>query len=116
MTILDIESTKERQIGAGESIRYTAYFGPTLRDNDTIASVSSVAQTSGSGSLTVGAGVVNSGGAVSVDGRSLPINTVVQFRVTVPSGVVSGSYVVTVVVVTTGGDTLLMKCRLKVVS
>ena len=112
----DTESTKVRQIGRGESIRYTANFGPTLRDNDTLASVSSVLQVSGSASLTVGAGAINTAGAVSVDGQSRPINTVIQFRVTVPSDASLGVNVVEVIGVTVGGDTIKLRCRLEVVS
>ena len=112
----DTESTKVRQIGRGESIRYTAKFGPTLRDNDTLSSVSSVLQVSGSASLTVGAGAINTAGAVSVDGQSRPINTVIQFRVTVPSDAALGVNVVEVIGVTVGGDTIKLRCRLEVVS
>ena len=115
MTITDCESTKVRQIGRGESIRYTANFGPSLRDADTLTSVSSVSQTSGSATLTVGAGSINTGGAVTVDGQSRPINSVVQFRVTVPGDANLGLCVVAVVAVTTGGDTLKLRCRLDVV-
>lgn len=112
----DVQSTKVRQIGRGESIRYTANFGPTLRDADTLVSVSSVAQVSGSATLTVGSGTINTGGAVTVDGQSRPINTVCQFRVTVPADANLGQCVVAVICATQGGDVLRLNCRLEVVA
>jgi hypothetical protein len=112
----DTESTKVRQIGQGESIRFTANFGPTLRDNDTLATVVSVSQSSGPASLTIGTGAINTGGAVSVDGQSKAINTVIQYRVTVPLDATLGLCVITVLATTAGGDTLKLRCRLEVVS
>lgn len=83
----DTESTKVRQIGLGESVRFTANFGPTLCDNDTLSTVVSVSQSSGAASLTLGTGAIN---AASVDGQSKPVNTVIQYRVTAPSDAALG--------------------------
>ena len=110
----EVDSQEVREIAKGESILFSACFGPSLY-GDTLASVTSVAQTSGTTRLTVGAGAINTGGAVSVDGISRPINTVCQFRVTVSSDAVVGSYVVTVTVATAASNTRKLRCQLRVV-
>jgi hypothetical protein len=113
MSVSTVESMEVHEIAKGESILYSAWFGPSLF-GATLTSAST-AQTSGTTTLTVGAGAINTGGPVSVDGVSRAINTVVQFRVTVPSNAVAGPYEVTVTVATSIGDTRKLRCQLLVV-
>ena len=114
MSTSQVDSRERHDIARGESILYSAAFGPSLY-GATIASVASVAQTSGTGTLTVGAGAINTAGPVSVDGISRPVSTVVQFRVTVAAQAPVGQHTVTVTIVTSAGDTRLLRCLLRVV-
>ena len=118
----EADSVEVRQVARKQTTLYSAWFGQTLRDGDTLASVVSVTQVdqpdevSGeSNTLTLGSGAVNSGGAVSVDGKSRATNTVIQFRVTAGSTQTKGSYVVEVIGRTTGGDDWPLRCRFVVV-
>jgi hypothetical protein len=110
----EVDSVEAHDIARGESILFSAAYGPQLY-GATLTSVASVAQTSGTTTLTVGAGSINTAGPIDVDGFSRAVSTVVQFRVTVPAGAVVGSYVVTVSAVTSRGDTRYLRCRLRVV-
>ena len=114
MSITEVDSQEVRDIARGESILFSACFGPSLF-GDTLATVAGVTQTSGSGTLTLSSGAINTGGAVSVDGVSRPINTVAQYRVTVGSSVAVGLYVVTVTCTTANGNTRSMRCQFRVV-
>lgn len=114
MSTSQVDSRERHDIARGESILYSAAFAPSLY-GATIASVASVAQTSGTGALTVGAAAINTAGPVSVDGISRPVSTVVQFRVTCGANVAVGLYVVTVTIVTSAGDTRILRCLLRVV-
>lgn len=117
-----VDSQEVRQIARGESFLYSAWFGNVLRDSDTLASVTSVTQTDEpeqgtdeSNSMTIGSGAINTSGAVTVDGVSRAVNTVIQFRVTAKSNQTLGAYVVTVQGQTAGSDAPLIRCRFVVV-
>lgn len=114
MTRTTLDSLEIRELAPGEERKLSPWLGQAL-DGATLASVVSVAQTSGTSTLTVSEGVINSGGAVTVDGVSRPTSTVVQFVVTVPSDAETGEYVVTITYTTSGGNTELFRCRLRVV-
>ena len=98
----------------GESRLLTADYSLALNTSETLSSVStSPAQssqpTAGTGettTLTVGAGTINTGGAVTVDRTSKPVNTVCQFRVTVPSNATAGTYEVTLACTTNASNVL----------
>lgn len=109
-----VDSVEVREIAPGETIKYSAWFGPSLY-GDTLSSVTSVTQTVGATALTIGSGAINSGGAVTVDGVSRTASTVVQYLVTVPAGATLGECVVTVTAVTAAGLTRLLRCRFRVV-
>jgi hypothetical protein len=112
MSVSEVQSLEVHEIAKGVSILYSAWFGPSLFG--ATLSTASTAQTSGTTTLTIGAGAINNGGPVNVDGVSRPINTVVQFRVTVPSNAVAGPYEVTVTVTTSTSDTRKLRCQLLV--
>lgn len=116
MSTSQVDSRERHDIARGESILYSAAFGPSLY-GATIASVASVAHTSGGGGdhVTVGAAAINTAGPVSVDGIQRPTSTVVQFRVTIAAQAPVGQHTVTVSIVTSAGDTRLLRCLLRVV-
>ena len=109
-----VDSQEVRELAPGEIVKMSAWLGQSLY-GATIASVVGITQTSGESTLTFGAGAINTSGAVTVDGVERPINTVIQFVVTVPSDAELGDYVVTVTYTTSGGDTKKFRCRLRIV-
>lgn len=116
-----IDSETIIDLAKGGSELLTANFGPRLNTGETLTSVSSVTQTvqptaaSGETStLTVGSGAINSGGAVTVDGQSRAVSTVVQFRVTVPSNAAAGAYKVTVLAGTSASNVKPLNVQIRV--
>jgi len=111
MSVLD--SQEIRVMGAGEKITYSAWFGPLL-DGATLSSVTSITQTSGASTLTLGSGAINTGGAVTVGGVSRPVSTLVQFDVTAPSDASAGLYVVPVTCTLNSGNIRTLRCRIRI--
>lgn len=116
-----IDSETIIDLAKGGSELLTANFGPRLNTGETLTSVSSVTQTvqptAGSGetsTLTVGSGAINTSGAVTVDGQSRAVSTVIQFRVTVPSNAVAGAYKVTVLAGTSASNTKALNVQIRV--
>lgn len=115
------DSQEIREIAQGATITWSAVFDELL-DGQTIASVNSVEQYSGPGTLTIGTSAVNSGSAVTVGGVAHPVNTVIQFEIEaqVPSSSMDtakalvGTYRVDVWYTTSGGDVDVLRCWLKV--
>ena len=116
---IDAETIVDLAAGASELV--TANFGPRLNTGETLSSVTSITQTeqptAGSGessTLTLGSGTINTGGAVTVDGQSRAVSTVVQFRVTAPSNATAGTYKVKVLVATSDGNTKVLNVLVRV--
>jgi hypothetical protein len=114
-----VDSQEVRELAPGEIVKMSAWLGQSLY-GATIASVVGITQTSGESTLimptTLSArGAINTSGAVTVDGVERPINTVIQYVVTVPSNAALGDYVVTVTYTTSVGDTKKFRCRLRIV-
>ena len=114
MTRTTLDSVEIRELAPGEERKLSAWLGQAL-DGATISSVTSIEQTSGTTTLEVSSGVINSGGAVTVDGVSRATSTVVQYVVTVPEDAELGDYVLTVTYATSGGNTEKFRCRLRIV-
>jgi len=116
---IDSETIIDLPKGGSELV--TANFGPRLNTGETLSSVSSVTQTvqptAGTGetsTLTLGSGAINTGGAVTVDGQSRAVSTVVQFRVTVPSNSVAGAYKITVLAGTSASNIKAINAQIRV--
>lgn len=88
------------------------YTNEILYSGETLASVTSVTQIDGPGTLTLGSGTVN-GSAVTVGSRTVAISKGVQFTVDARSQP-PGKYYVRVIAVSSNGDILPKDCRIEV--
>jgi hypothetical protein len=104
-----IQSTTVVHLAPGEVELASAFFGPLLY-GDTITSVADIVQKSGTTTLTYGTPAINTGGAVTVDGNSRAVRTVVQFTITVPSNATPGDYVATCTITTASWRVKNMDC------
>jgi hypothetical protein len=110
----DVVSREVLEITTAEDCLYTADFTDQLY-GDTLSSVVSVTETTSTG-LTLGSGAVNSGAAVSVDGRTVAIGKCCQFMIDATTCTVTGDAVVRVIVLTAAGNRRSLDCRLNVLT
>ena len=108
-----IDAREVRDLGQGETLIFSACFARAI-NGATISSVVSVTQKEGPGTLTIGSATINSVAPVVVDGISQPAGTVVQVEIAAGASLAAGLYRVDVVVVTSAGETVALRCWLRV--
>ena len=111
MTTIDAQQI--RDLGQGETIIFSACFRGAI-NGATITAVHSVTQVSGPGTLTIGSSTVNTVAAVTIDGISQPIGTVVQVAIGADGSSTVGDYRVDVVADTSASERISLRCWLRV--
>lgn len=117
-----IDTQEIRDLGQGETIVFSCCFGGAL-NGATIATVESITQHSGPGTLAIGTSTINDSSAVSVDGISQRQGTVAQVDITAqtPSGAgdtakaIAGVYRVDVLINSSASpERIKMRCWIRV--
>lgn len=117
-----IDAQEIRDLGQGETIVFSCCFAGAL-NGATIATVESITQYSGPGTLAIGASTINDSSAVSVDGISQRQGTVVQVDIEAqtPTGsndiskAIAGDYRVDVVINSSANpERIKMRCWIRV--
>lgn len=117
-----IDAQEIRDLGQGETIVFSCCFAGAL-NGATIATVESIAQYSGPGTLAIGTSTINTSSAVVVDGISQRQGTVVQIDIEAQapatasdtSKAIAGDYRVDVLVNSSASpERIKMRCWIRV--
>ena len=107
-----VESIEVIELTADEDKKLTADFTRVIY-GDTLATVVSVAETSGLG-VTASDAAINTGGAIDVDGVSIATSKALQFMLDCRTATEYGDGVIRVIATTTAGNRVTLDCRIRV--